>query len=150
MQKRKRRDPHLSPRRVPVLHPRLLRRLSGLLRDVHWVPPRAVQMFASLRLHQGRIGVVLEMGLLELLALLVIAPLGCVAVVCSVGWWATVKPRLEHQEKMFALNEQAKMNAVTLQERQHRMLNAGRVTPEPQESPFYAPRFPANPSEVDR
>ena len=63
------------------------------------------------------------MSLLALLLLLTLAPLGLVCVVCSVGWWATVRPRLEHQQKMFALNEQAKLNAVTVQERQVHMLD---------------------------
>ena len=64
------------------------------------------------------------MGFLALLLLLTLAPLGMCAVVCAVGWWATVRPRLEHQQKMFALNEQAKLNAVTVQERQMGMLEA--------------------------
>jgi hypothetical protein len=53
-----------------------------------------------------------------LLLTLVLAPLGVCAVVCAVGWWATLKPRLEHQQKMFQLSENAKLNALTITERQ--------------------------------
>ena len=64
------------------------------------------------------------MSLIALILVLVLAPLGTCTVVCAVGWWATTRPRLEHQQKMFALSEQAKLNAVTIQERQQTMLTS--------------------------
>jgi hypothetical protein len=66
------------------------------------------------------------MTFLVALLLVVGCPIGLCAVICCAGWWATVKPRLEHQRQMFALNETAKANAVTVDERRLAMLNTPR------------------------
>lgn len=66
------------------------------------------------------------MALITLLCLLILAPLGTCAVVCCIGWWATTRPRLEHQQKMFALSEQAKLNAVTVEEKRMLILDSVR------------------------
>lgn len=57
-------------------------------------------------------------GIFELLLLLIVAPVSVGAVICCVGWWATVKPRLQHRERMFELNERAKLTAVEVTARQ--------------------------------
>lgn len=63
------------------------------------------------------------MTLLIVLLSIVLGTAGCCVTICCAGWWATVRPRLEHQERMFELAEKAKANAITIQERQALMLD---------------------------
>lgn len=63
------------------------------------------------------------MSLVKLVLLLVLAPIGVALNVWLVGWCGTVKCRLEHKREMFKLAEQAKANAITIDERRMAMLD---------------------------
>jgi hypothetical protein len=55
--------------------------------------------------------------LIELLMILLLVPLGASGVIWTIGWQATIKVRLEHTREQFKLNEDAKLNAIEIDER---------------------------------
>ena len=65
------------------------------------------------------------MGLLALVLVLVLAPAGACAVICCVGWWATVRARLEHEQRMFVAREEAKLRSIEVTDRSLRSLGGG-------------------------
>jgi len=48
------------------------------------------------------------------LVLIIGCTLGGVALICTFGWFATTKPRLEHQREMIKIGEEQKKNAIVL------------------------------------
>lgn len=69
------------------------------------------------------------MGLLELVLLLTLGPIGFLASIGAIGWFATVRHRLEHEREMFRLREWAKANAIDVQERQLAVLERAKDVP---------------------